>query len=203
VTACAKKTTGALRLLKPGKKCKRTETKLVWSVTGPQGPQGAQGPAGTAGAPGAPGAPGTSSGSGVIVIDGNGEPVPGAYPDAWAVTLLRDGVLWSVGWDGKVDLPLGQKNAEYLAGYSDSGCVSGVYSLDNPVQRPVSVTEGAEIFLVNPTPVTGALYRNVWAQGELDPVCTSVGDATYYEVDLNTSVTKPADLVGPLKVSIG
>ncbi len=48
VTACAKRTTGALRLLKPGRKCKKSEVRLTWSVTGPQGATGPQGPAGPA-----------------------------------------------------------------------------------------------------------------------------------------------------------
>lgn len=46
VTVCVKKTTGAMRWLKPGKKCRRTETPLTWNTTGPQGPPGPAGPVG-------------------------------------------------------------------------------------------------------------------------------------------------------------
>jgi hypothetical protein len=49
VTVCAKKTTGAMRLPKAGKKCKRTEVTLTWNTTGPQGPAGATGATGPAG----------------------------------------------------------------------------------------------------------------------------------------------------------
>jgi hypothetical protein len=55
ITACAHKTSGKMRLLKSGKKCKRTEKALTWNQTGPAGPTGATG------ATGAPGAPGLSS----------------------------------------------------------------------------------------------------------------------------------------------
>ena len=61
ISACASKSTGALRL---AKHCKPSETKVSWNVKGAQGPQGPQGLPGAAGAPGpkgdtgAPGTPG-------------------------------------------------------------------------------------------------------------------------------------------------
>ncbi|MFT4262277.1 MAG: hypothetical protein QM572_02750 [Nocardioides sp.] len=46
VTACAKKSNGALRL---AKKCKKSEKPVSWSVQGPTGPTGATGAAGADG----------------------------------------------------------------------------------------------------------------------------------------------------------
>jgi hypothetical protein len=76
ITACYAKKSGALRVLKAGKRCKRGERKIAWTkngargtrgirgARGSQGPEGgngargATGPAGVAGAPGANGSPG-------------------------------------------------------------------------------------------------------------------------------------------------
>jgi hypothetical protein len=45
---------GSLKLLKPGKKCKKGQSPISWNQVGPKGPAGAQGPAGASGAPAAP-----------------------------------------------------------------------------------------------------------------------------------------------------
>jgi hypothetical protein len=76
ITACYAKKSGALRVVKAGKRCKRGERKIAWTkngargtrgirgARGSQGPEGgngargATGPAGVAGAPGANGSPG-------------------------------------------------------------------------------------------------------------------------------------------------
>lgn len=55
VLACAKKSTGALRL--ENGKCKKKERRATWSV---DGPAGAKGPAGAAGPEGDPGSPGVA-----------------------------------------------------------------------------------------------------------------------------------------------
>ena len=49
IRACARRKTGAIRLLPAGKSCKPSETPLTWSQAGPAGPAG---PPGDAGAPG-------------------------------------------------------------------------------------------------------------------------------------------------------
>lgn len=51
---------GVIRLIKPGKKCKRGQTAVSWNQTGPAGAPGATGAMGAAGAPGTPGAKGAA-----------------------------------------------------------------------------------------------------------------------------------------------
>lgn len=67
--ACMKKTSGAIRIVSPTKKCTKQEIKINWGITGPQGIQGLQGD------PGAPGADGQDGVDGVDGIDG----VDGGY----------------------------------------------------------------------------------------------------------------------------
>ena len=43
---------GVIRLVKPGKKCKKGQTAVAWNQTGPKGAAGAKGATGAAGAPG-------------------------------------------------------------------------------------------------------------------------------------------------------
>jgi hypothetical protein len=52
------------RLVAADEACKPRETRVQWSVTGPQGPQGPIGPAGVQGPPGAQGAPGAVGATG-------------------------------------------------------------------------------------------------------------------------------------------
>ena len=65
IRACADTSTGALRLLHPGRSCRRSEQLVTWSLRGPvgiagqTGPAGPPGPQGVPGASGAPGLPGT------------------------------------------------------------------------------------------------------------------------------------------------
>ena len=65
-TACAHKSTGALRLIDPAVgSCSQSETQVTWvkqGQTGPQGPVGPQGPQGVQGPAGADGAPGGLAG---------------------------------------------------------------------------------------------------------------------------------------------
>ena len=61
IHACAAKRDGALRVVKAGKKCKRTETAISWNQSGQRGPTG---PAGAIGQRGADGAPGAAGGQG-------------------------------------------------------------------------------------------------------------------------------------------
>jgi hypothetical protein len=59
VKACAKKKSGVLRVVKKGKRCKKSERLISWNVRGQgsAGAVGAQGPAGPVGTPGAQGTP--------------------------------------------------------------------------------------------------------------------------------------------------
>lgn len=49
IYACAHNQTGVLRLVTESESCQPQETKVQWSVTGPQGPVGPQGPQGETG----------------------------------------------------------------------------------------------------------------------------------------------------------
>jgi len=72
VSACYRvkgKAKGAMRVVPAGKKCKKGERKLAWSVTGPPGAQGATGAQGGQGAQGSAGTNGTNG--------SNGAPAPG------------------------------------------------------------------------------------------------------------------------------
>ncbi|HEV7483932.1 MAG TPA: hypothetical protein VGO13_12620 [Solirubrobacterales bacterium] len=67
VSACYRvkgKAKGAMRVVSAGKKCKKGERKLAWSVTGPPGAQGATGAQGGQGAQGSPGSNGTNGAAG-------------------------------------------------------------------------------------------------------------------------------------------
>lgn len=72
VQACAVKAgkrRGSLRLISAGKRCKRGERRVVWSVLGPPGPQGA---IGTAGSAGEKGSAGNAGADGVAGPEGKG-----------------------------------------------------------------------------------------------------------------------------------
>ncbi|MEA2125854.1 MAG: hypothetical protein QOI80_2636 [Solirubrobacteraceae bacterium] len=83
ITACYKKTKGALRVVDAGKRCAKREKRLAWSQTGPAGPRGAagadgaRGPTGAAGGNGAPGAPGAAGPTGPTGPAGSGSGVTG------------------------------------------------------------------------------------------------------------------------------
>ncbi len=75
--ACANEE-GAIRLLRAGKKCKKGQTAVTWSQTGPSGAPGAKGATGAAGATGATGVPGQKGLEGPKGLEGqkgtSGEP---------------------------------------------------------------------------------------------------------------------------------
>jgi hypothetical protein len=89
ISSCYAKKGGKLRVVKEGKKCKKTERPLTWSQTGPAGRAGAPGAKGAAGAKGAKGDPG---GPGAVYTTFGFEPLTGIDP----VTL------------GELDLPAGR-----------------------------------------------------------------------------------------------
>ena len=227
---CAHKTTGALRLPKPGKKCKKTEKPLTMNLVGPAGsqgpagetgatgaagaaglagpagsqgevgasgptgdagPQGPAGPVGPAGPQGDPGAPGADGVNGPSILDGNGDTVPGAFLNG-GVQLLADGVVWYVGWDGRV-------SASNEGGdiFADDQCSAPVYDASTPAQAAVTVQGRQGIFRLEPTPLTGLRYVEQGIGG-----CMPIGESTYWLVDLDSPITKPADLAGPLTVAL-
>lgn len=193
ISACAQKSNGKMRLLKPGKKCKRTETLVTWNVAGAQGPAGPagatgpQGPAGPTGPQGPQGVPGTSGGSGVVILDGDGTPVPDAIYNGGPV-LLRDGVLWYFGWNGKmyVDPTM----------YSDDQCSQPAVFATHAIQTPFAWNSG--YYLPKAPAQAGTLY-------ELLPgdVCGKVSEFDYYPLDTDHPVNRPADIKGPITLSLG
>lgn len=74
VSACYRvkgKAKGAMRVVPAGKKCKKGERKLAWSVTGPLGAQGATGAQGAQGSPGSNGTNGSNGApaTGVVALE--------------------------------------------------------------------------------------------------------------------------------------
>lgn len=105
ITACAKKSTGAMRYVSKGS-CKKTETKVSWNSQGPigvQGPVGPQGPQGNSGV-------NSTSSSGTdhsSVFDSNGrligqlvDVIDGVWYDEYKVA--RNGVYFHLGSDGGI-----------------------------------------------------------------------------------------------------
>jgi hypothetical protein len=86
IRACAKKKTGAMRLVAKGKRCKASERKLTWNAKGPAGAPGqpgaagAQGPAGTKGDVGAQGPQGQPGDGGFLGSAAGGD-LAGTFPN--------------------------------------------------------------------------------------------------------------------------
>jgi hypothetical protein len=53
ITACVKRSNGAMRMVQPWQSCNKTEDQVTWNVAGAQGPQGPQGVSGKDGSDGA------------------------------------------------------------------------------------------------------------------------------------------------------
>jgi hypothetical protein len=132
--ACASTTSGAIRLVVRGKKCRKSENRLSWSaegppgMTGPVGPQGPQGETGAAGATGAPGAAGATGPQGpsgatsaqTVIVAGPGAlsnvlPVPviarmplaaGSYVVTAIMAVAADGSATG-GWVSSCTLTVG------------------------------------------------------------------------------------------------
>lgn len=111
ITACANKSTGAMRLLSKGS-CRKTETRVTWNQQGSQGPAGIPGPAGVKGETGAKGDPGVATngvnGQNYVLVDSAGTvvgPVTGLVGNS--ATVLVGGYLWDVTLQGYVDGQLG------------------------------------------------------------------------------------------------
>ena len=79
INGCVASKGGALRVLKPGKRCPRHTTALRFNVAGRPGAAGPTGSTGVAGAPGAPGAPGPTGSTGAAGVPGVPGPTASAY----------------------------------------------------------------------------------------------------------------------------
>jgi hypothetical protein len=105
ISACVKRESGEMRILRPNEKCKRSESLVVWNVEGaigpqgqaglpgPQGPVGADGPQGAVGPPGEQGLAGSSLASGLRVVDSLGQDVGVFFGDAAAIRNLPSGAI--------------------------------------------------------------------------------------------------------------
>jgi hypothetical protein len=83
VHACKSVRSGILRAVRPGEPCRRHESRLTWSLRGPQGEQGPQGEPGPAGLAGAAGPAGPSGPPGPA-----GQPGPAGPPGAASLAAL-------------------------------------------------------------------------------------------------------------------
>jgi hypothetical protein len=115
VHGCVLKKTGALRVVKPGKRCRRGEAVIDWNHQGPPGVRGAigigsQGSKGDQGAPGGQGAPGAQGPAGVTTAfqtqagEFPSSPVPVPYSPATSVaslTLPAGNYMATVTGDGR------------------------------------------------------------------------------------------------------
>jgi hypothetical protein len=63
-TGCVSKSSGVLRVVKPGQPCQRNETQITWNQTGPQGPAGPRGATGPQGQQGPQGPQGPQGSQG-------------------------------------------------------------------------------------------------------------------------------------------
>jgi Collagen triple helix repeat (20 copies) len=92
ITACYAKKSGALRVLKAGKRCKRGERKIAWTKNGARGARGVRGARGSQGPEGGNGARGATGPAGVAGAPGvNGSPgAPGADGTARAYAEVND-----------------------------------------------------------------------------------------------------------------
>jgi hypothetical protein len=89
ITACYAKKSGALRVLKAGKRCKRGERKIAWTKNGARGTRGIRGARGSQGPEGGNGARGATGPAGVASAPGaNGS--PGADGTARAYAEVND-----------------------------------------------------------------------------------------------------------------
>jgi hypothetical protein len=70
ISACVKSSTGAMRMVDAGKKCKKGEKLVAWNRTGPGGGAGVAGPAGPGGPAGKPGDAGPRGDKGPAGADG-------------------------------------------------------------------------------------------------------------------------------------
>jgi hypothetical protein len=89
ITACYAKKSGALRVVKAGKRCKRGERKIAWTKNGARGTRGIRGARGSQGPEGGNGARGATGPAGVASAPGaNGS--PGADGTARAYAEVND-----------------------------------------------------------------------------------------------------------------
>lgn len=119
LTACASKTTGAMRYITKGS-CKNTEIRITWNQQGPQGLPGAKGEAGVTGAKGDHGEAG-ANGQNLYVIDAAGLTIGkfmGFDYSGYYHVQVRN-ILWTLSGVVSNQVLLNGYNMDY---YQDSSC---------------------------------------------------------------------------------
>jgi hypothetical protein len=184
IGACYKskgKAKGAMRVVPAGKKCRRGERKLAWSVAGPQGAPGAQGSAGSQGPAGTPGTPGASGADGANGVPGTA--VLGLETQVASLTLqveALENILNGVtnnDLTGVLDTLDGLTNAELLGAVGAvpvlktvCGQVSGLVSQSNLLGGSV----GSLVTTLTGT-LLGPIFGTVDPPDALDPfACTGI-----------------------------
>ena len=171
--ACANEE-GAIRLLKPGKSCKKGQKTVSWNQTGPAGVKGAAGATGAAGASGATGAQG-SAGS------------PGNPGSAVAYAhVLESGVLDAANSSGVVDAkryPGFAKGFYCLYGNFTAHVATATtdYSEGDGRVIPSEVGLGPEINKC-PASSTGAPVKAIVLTREFTTTLGELEDAAFYIV---------------------
>lgn len=119
ITACASKTTGAMRYITKGS-CKKTEIRIMWNQQGPQGLPGTKGEAGVTGTKGDRGEAG-ANGQNLYVVDAAGLTVGkfmGFDNSGYYHVLVRN-ILWSLSGVVSNQVSLNGYGTDF---YQDSSC---------------------------------------------------------------------------------
>jgi collagen triple helix repeat protein len=114
ISACYTKSTGGIRLIdaQAGESCKKGETLVTWSQTGPQGIQGIPGASGIPGAPGPSGVPGEPGPAGSMGPQGLQGPqgIPGPAGSVSLAGLQDTACTRHDGSTGYVDITIDTQN---------------------------------------------------------------------------------------------
>ena len=174
ITACYAKKSGALRVLKAGKRCKRGERKIAWTKNGVRGTRGVRGARGARGSQGPEGGNGARGATGIAGVTGPIGP-------SNAFEAVNPGPVSITGTD--------TDSANSLATLSN--VAAGSYLLNARTQLNGPTTTAARIFC---TATLGA--RSATAIADIG---TSAGNVIHEVVTLTFNVTLPATGSGNLK----
>lgn len=183
ITACYSKKSGALRVVKAGKRCKRGERKIAWTKNGARGTRGIRGARGSQGPEGGNGARGATGPAGAAGAPGaNGSPgATGAIGPSNAFEAVNTGPVTITGTD--------TDSANSLATLPN--IAAGSYLLVARTQINGPTTTAARIFC---TATLGA--RSATAIADIG---TSAGNVIHEVVTLTFNVTLSATGTGNLK----
>jgi hypothetical protein len=205
VQACAVKAgkhRGSLRLISAGRKCKRGERRIVWSVLGPPGPQGAAGTTGLQGEKGSTGTEGAAGHEGKAGADGQvgspGQVGPQGTPGT-------PGAQGPAGAPGVVDLSLKElveTQGEQIETLTDS--LDSTTSLLQGVtheQLTTAVETGAKLNAIAGSDIEGAITNANKLAGvsssELTSGLTNAGKLVGITTgELNGAITNASKLSG-------